>query len=284
MAKISTYSDDVTLSGADRLIGTDSNVSNETKNFTLSTLLDWVDENTGLDLANIGNGVDIYTERVGNDFELKSLVAGTNVAITTTSDEITISAAGAAGEINTASNLAGGVGIFAQKVLTDLEFKSLVAGTNISIVADDDTLTLSTTAEVNVIDSASSIGSGADVYKQVASKTAQFRSIKAGTDITVTENASDITIEFSGGGGRKFVSTATNFTVTDEDIVLGSGNIIVTLPSKASRIIGSDVKPLTIKNIGTGTVTLSETVEGSSQIFTGESFDIITEGVVWYII
>lgn len=40
---------------------------------------------------------------------------------------------GGSGEINTASNLGAGAGVFAQKVGVDLQFKSLVAGTNITL-------------------------------------------------------------------------------------------------------------------------------------------------------
>jgi len=47
------------------------------------------------------------------------------------------------GEANTASNIGSGTGIFAQKVGVDLEFKSLVAGTNVTINSDATTVTIS---------------------------------------------------------------------------------------------------------------------------------------------
>lgn len=49
---------------------------------------------------------------------------------------------GGGGEANTASNIGAGTGIFAQKVGIDLEFKSLVAGTNVTISSDADTVTI----------------------------------------------------------------------------------------------------------------------------------------------
>lgn len=51
----------------------------------------------------------------------------------------------AGGEVNTASNVGGGNGIFAQKVGVDLQFRSLVAGTNINISSGTTELTISST-------------------------------------------------------------------------------------------------------------------------------------------
>jgi hypothetical protein len=50
---------------------------------------------------------------------------------------------GGSGEVNTASNLGSGTGLFAQKSVADLQFKSLVAGTNTSITNDATTVTVS---------------------------------------------------------------------------------------------------------------------------------------------
>jgi hypothetical protein len=76
---------------------------------------------------------------------------------------------GGGGEANTASNLGSGAGVFASKVGVDLRFKSLVAGTN----------------------------------------------------ITLTPTSNDITIDASGGGGgaptdATYVTLTTNGTLTNE--------------------------------------------------------------------
>ena len=52
---------------------------------------------------------------------------------------------GGSGEANTASNLPGGTGVFAGKVGVDLRFRSLVAGANVAISSDADTITLTST-------------------------------------------------------------------------------------------------------------------------------------------
>ncbi len=55
-------------------------------------------------------------------------------------DKIELIAGG--GEVNTASNLPGDEGIYFQKVVSDLEFKSLTAGSNITLSSDNDTITI----------------------------------------------------------------------------------------------------------------------------------------------
>lgn len=50
------------------------------------------------------------------------------------------------GESNTASNIGTGHGIFSNKTGTDLQFKSIVAGNNIDILSDTDSITISTSS------------------------------------------------------------------------------------------------------------------------------------------
>jgi hypothetical protein len=57
-----------------------------------------------------------------------------------------VGGSGGSGEINTASNLGAGTGLFSQKVGVDLRFKSLAQGANISITSDSTTVTIAATA------------------------------------------------------------------------------------------------------------------------------------------
>jgi hypothetical protein len=49
-------------------------------------------------VANVGTGAGVYKEKVGYEFKLKSLVAGSNVTITENADDLTISSSGATSE------------------------------------------------------------------------------------------------------------------------------------------------------------------------------------------
>jgi hypothetical protein len=149
--------------------------------------------------SNIGAGTGLFAAKVGLDLQFKSLVAGSSVSITSTASEVTINAtppnpgfygitigqtdnnpvyknintvkfnsvdfyvsqnspntdevivnfrgsvAAGSGEANTASNLGAGEGVFAAKVGVDLQFKSLVAGTNVSLGSDSSTITINST-------------------------------------------------------------------------------------------------------------------------------------------
>ena len=149
--------------------------------------------NSGITSAiNVGIGFGVYKQQVGTELQFKSLRAGSNITISAIpgGDTIIISST-ATGEVNTAINIGGGEGVFAQKVGVDLEFKSLIGGTNINISSTSDEVTLSTTAEANT---ASNVGTGAGVFKQKTGVDFEFRRINS-NDFSVTENASDITID-----------------------------------------------------------------------------------------
>jgi len=99
--------------------------------------------------SNLGSGEQVFSSKVAGDFQFRTLNEGTgniNFTVTTNANEIEfINTA----EINTASNLGAGTGLFAQKDDYDLTFKSLVAGTNVTITNDANTVTIASAAEAN---------------------------------------------------------------------------------------------------------------------------------------
>ena len=99
--------------------------------------------------SNSGTGEGIALPKVGTDLPFKSIVAGANITLTPSADELEIAAAGGGGgEVNTASNVGAGEDIFKQKVGVDLEFKTIVAGANITLTPSADEVEISTTALV----------------------------------------------------------------------------------------------------------------------------------------
>jgi len=139
---------DITLTGSDATTDTvklvaGSNITltdNGSNEVTIDAAGGGGEANTA---SNVGTGAgEVFKQKTGVDLELKTIKAGTNITVTNNADDITIDATGGSGEVNTASNLAGGEGVFAQKTGVDLEFKSLVAGTNITLTSAANTITI----------------------------------------------------------------------------------------------------------------------------------------------
>jgi len=85
--------------------------------------------------SNVGVGTGIFKQKTGFDLEFKSILAGANINVIDTGNEVQISTSGGVGEANTASNVGSGIGTFLAKSGTDLQFRSLnslSAGLNIT--------------------------------------------------------------------------------------------------------------------------------------------------------
>ena len=97
------------------------------------------------------------------------------------------------GEVNTASNVGTGDGVFKQKTGVDLEFKSLIAGTNITLTPGTNDITVDA-AGGGESNTASNVGTGAGVFKQKTGVDLEMRSISS-SDFDVTEGADEIEIQ-----------------------------------------------------------------------------------------
>lgn len=155
--------------------------------------------------SNLGTGSGVFAQKSLVDLQFKSIKAGTNVSVTATSTEITINATGGAGEINTASNLGTGTGVFAQKSSVDLQFKTIIAGTNVSLSSTSTEITINATGGgTGEVNTASNVGSGAGLYKEKVSVDLRFRTLVAGTNVTITPGTDEIQISASGGGATVY--------------------------------------------------------------------------------
>jgi len=97
--------------------------------------------NTVLNVG-IGTGT-IYKNKVGENFNLKTLIAGTGTTIINGTDDITIASTG---EINTMSNVGTGIGqVFRDKTGVNFNMKTLVPGTNMAITNATNEIIISST-------------------------------------------------------------------------------------------------------------------------------------------
>jgi len=147
-------------------------------------------------------GSQIFKEKSGNKLRFRRIVAGTNVTVTEGADSITIASTGGggSGEANTGSNVGVGSQVFKQKSGISLQFRSLVAGSNVTLTQGVDTITIASTGggsgEANT---ASNVGSGAGIlFKQKTGVDLEFKRIAAGTGISITNGVSDVTISSTG--------------------------------------------------------------------------------------
>lgn len=96
---------------------------------------------TVTDGANLGAGGQVFKNKVASTLNFRSIVGGSNVTVTENANDLTI-AASDTGEVNTASNLGSGQGVWFDKQGVDLRFKSLVAGSGVGISATSSEITI----------------------------------------------------------------------------------------------------------------------------------------------
>jgi hypothetical protein len=101
----------------------------------------------GVKASRVSAGVGVFYTSLSTQVDPYAAGWEDNVEVATKGDLFDkIEAIAAGGEVNTASNLAGDEGIFFQKAVSDLEFKSLSEGANITLTSDNDTITITAAA------------------------------------------------------------------------------------------------------------------------------------------
>jgi hypothetical protein len=198
-------------------------------------------------------------------------------------------------DVKTASNVGTGSQVFKQKTNSDLEFRSLVAGTNINITQGANDITISSTGggggEANT---ASNVGTGSQVFKQKTGVDLEFRTLVAGTNINITQGANDITISSTGGGGGATVVTPASYPHS------AANNTIILVNTSAPRTINlpapSASANITIKDAtgqaATNNITIarsgSEQIEGvgANYLIQGDwaSIRLVSDGTNWFIV
>jgi len=206
--------------------------------------------------SNVGTGTGlVFKQKTGEDLELRKIKAGTNITVAVVGDDIEISGPPSSGEANTASNVGTGNQVFKQKTGIDFEFRTLKAGTNVTLVSSLDEITINAAGgsgssltiqdEGGLIDNAvttmnftgpgvtasqtspgvvqiavtgggggetntaSNLGAGEGVFSTKVGADLQFKSLVAGTNVSLSSDANTITISSTGGGSGE-TNTASN--------------------------------------------------------------------------
>lgn len=150
-------------------------------------------------------------------------------------------ASGSGGEVNTASNIGGANGIFAQKVGVDLQFKSLTSsGNTISISSDSTTINLEKNNQVSVV-----------------SVNSSYSATTTDEVIGVNTSSNPVTIylpDSSSSGTIKYdIKDIGLNSLTNNITVLASGtDTIITSSSVSSIVLSNNGVSITLINDGSG--------------------------------
>ena len=191
---------------------------------------------------------------------------------------------GGGGTVTGGQNSGTGIGTFGGVSGTNLLFKSVATtGTNITVSEASNTLTISApNAVVNSQNVAGSTGEGSVVPSVTKNgSNLQFKKIKAGSGVTVTDGTSDIIISSSGGGGGGGGGTVTNVTGTAPiSVANGTTTPAISLGIVPSNLGGAGTVNGILKANGSGTV--SAAVAGTDYLtsanFTGTNQSLAANG------
>jgi hypothetical protein len=215
-------SNKVTIASTTNEISVDVNESNLSLN-NLSGVVSTTKGGTGL--SSLGGGNQILGINNGaTGFEYKTIAAGSGININHSANTITFSAT-SSGENNTASNIGIGSGIFKQKNGVDLQFKSLLSGSNkitISSTTNEVTLNINennlSVNNLNGIASTTKGGTGLNAIGtanqilgvNTVGNGLQYKTLIAGSGVNISHGANTVTISATVPTSTGEANTASN--------------------------------------------------------------------------
>lgn len=214
--------------------------------------------------SSTGGSASVFKDKSGGTLRFRGLTAGTGVSITEGADSISIDATGAGGgEVNTASNLGAGAGLYKTKSGVDLKFRSLVAGLGISVTEGADTVTVATTGagggEVNTMASAGV--TGLSVFKEKVGVELRTRGVGAAdtTLSTASSTASDILFKVNQANGMVWTTeqrfTGGSAVPTIDPVGHGIGVDVGALNTVSNRVTRTAANDMALARVQSADVT-----------------------------
>jgi len=200
---------------------------------------------TTISSVNVGSGSGIILkDSVSTPLSFRKLTAGSNVSISTVGDNVIVSSSSAA----SGTNVGTGTGkIYTSNSGNNLQFKTIKAGAGVVITNNPNDIQIDSTGigggESNTASNLGTTSDGSGLFSQKAGIDLQFKRIKAGTGVTLSESANSVTINSAGTGGVAGGTNIGSGTGVYEDVsgstlrfnsIAGGSNITV---SKASNTI-----------------------------------------------
>lgn len=135
--------------------------------------------------------------------------------------------------IQAVSNIGTGDGIWANTITGTANLRSLKAGTNVTFADTSDSITINATVP-NSVTNIQNIGPGSGVLANITSGTASLKSLVAGSNITLTNNADNITINGPSIPGSTNIYNSDGTISSLTRTVNLSGNKLVFGPQSAT--------------------------------------------------
>ena len=199
------------------------------------------------------NGNSIEVGRTDTP-SILTLSGGSNVTITNPLTDVFLIESTDTGEINTASNVGVGTGIFSGKSGTDLQFYSLSGGSNVTLSLNNDTIVIDgiDVSSLGTVTGATNIGGATELYSGDVNNSLQFRTLTGASPYKITTVVNGDKVELDIDEPKL---TLWPLVVTGNKLISGGAAYLSGLDFSISPlvyIIGS-----TIYNYSGGTVTLT---------------------------
>ena len=146
------------------------------------------------------------------------------------------------------ANLGSGDGLFTSVISTIMNFKSLIAGTNVTLGATGTDITINAVGSINA---ASNLG-GTGLYAGTVGNTLDFKGITAGTNVNFSVGANAITINSTNTGGTITGGSSLGGTEAIYAGVSGTDLTFLGLTAGTNVTLNNDGAQITINASGGG--------------------------------